>query len=67
MSLPEPVDNCGECLTRESAVTCRPYLVQPDGDGGVRASYRCSCGHRWWTSWNTRGMELLWPRWEGAA
>ena len=45
-------DSCESCLTPEWSVPARPYLVQPDGEHGVRAYYRCSgCGHRWWTSW----------------
>jgi len=58
MTLPRPADNCGECVTQERAITARPYLVRGDGPDGVRAYYRCGgCGHQWWTSWNTFGME----------
>jgi hypothetical protein len=46
-----PADNCGACVTPERAVTVQPYLAQPDGAQGVRAYYRCECGHRWWTAW----------------
>jgi hypothetical protein len=62
-----PPDNCGSCVTPEHASACHPYLVQPDGDSSVRAYYRCTCGHRWWCSWDAGGMELPWPRWAGAA
>lgn len=53
------LDNCGECVTPEHAATARPYLLEPDGESGTRAYYRCgTCGHRWWTSWmvGTEGL-----------
>jgi hypothetical protein len=68
MTLLSPPDNCGQCVTHERAITCQPWRVQPAGKDGVRAYYHCgNCGHRWWTSWDTRGMEAHWPRWEESA
>lgn len=56
--LPRPADGCGNCITVKRSVIVRPYIVRPDGGEGVRAYYRCpSCGHQWWTSWLTRGMD----------
>lgn len=50
-------DNCGNCVTEERAVSVRPYLVEPAGEIGTRAYYRCQeCGHRWLTSWNEDAM-----------
>ena len=46
-----PADNCGNCLTPDSAVTVPPYLTEPEGQGAVRSYYRCFvCGFRWHTS-----------------
>ena len=58
MRLPEPVDNCGQCLTPERAIPVRPYLVQEDVEpDGIRAYCRCGdCGHRWFTGWDTQAL-----------
>lgn len=67
MRLPRPVDNCGHCLTPERAVPVDPYLVQEIDPDELRAYYRCGdCGHRWWTSWDTRGMEVAELPWWAA-
>jgi hypothetical protein len=60
MTLPRPADGCGNCITEERSVIVQPYIVRADNSGGegVRAYYRCpGCGHQWWPSWDTRGME----------
>lgn len=47
-----PVDNCGNCVTVERAVTVQPRSVAPQS-GGIRASYQCpGCGHQWQTCWH---------------
>ena len=44
-----------------------PYLVQEIDPDELRAYYRCGdCGHRWWTSWDTRGMEVAELPWWAA-
>ena len=54
---PALADNCDECVTQDSAVTCLPIWVQARGNDSVRAGYRCgNCRHEWTTSFLLDGI-----------
>ncbi len=52
---PRRLDGCPRRLESYNA----PIHTEPDGNGGVRATYRCAeCRHCWSTSWAPSHSEL---------
>jgi len=59
MSTPSPLADACEAHFPGDYPATLPYDVQPDGDGGLVAFYKCWCDREWTCGWDAESAG--WP------